>query len=377
MSLFLYTHMHKNSVPPNNFTFPFILKALSDLEDLRNGESIHTHIVKLGQFNDIYVQNSLLNLYASCGCMKLCQQMFDEMPKRDVVSWTVLIDGNRVLGKYDDALIAFEQMQYEGVIPNRVTMVNALEACANSGAIEMGVWIHDFIRKKGWELDVIMGTALVDMYGKCGRIEEGIRVFERMEVKSVFTWNSLINGLANAKSGNEAVWWFFRMEQVGVEVDEVTLLGVLCACCNSGLVETGWQIFSLLMKGKYGFPPNVKHCACMVNLLARAGQLEHAVKFINSLTYEPTRVMWGVLLAGCRAHGNLELSEFAAKKLVDLEPENGAYHVLLSNLYAEMGKWTDVIELRRLMRSKGVTKDLGYSSVAFDNQDDELSASIS
>lgn len=377
MSLFLYTHMHKNSVPPNNFTFPFILKPLSDLEDLRNGESIHTYIVKLGQFNDIYVQNSLLNLYASCGCMKLCQQMFDEMPKRDVVSWTVLIDGNRVLGKYDDALIAFEQMQYEGVIPNRVTMVNALEACANSGAIEMGVWIHDFIRKKGWELDVIMGTALVDMYGKCGRIEEGIRVFERMEVKSVFTWNSLINGLANAKSGNEAVWWFFRMEQVGVEVDEVTLLGVLCACCNSGLVETGWQIFSLLMKGKYGFPPNVKHCACMVNLLARAGQLEHAVKFINSLTYEPTRVMWGVLLAGCRAHGNLELSEFAAKKLVDLEPENGAYHVLLSNLYAEMGKWTDVIELRRLMRSKGVTKDLGYSSVAFDNQDDELSASIS
>lgn len=377
MSLFLYTHMHKNSVPPNNFTFPFILKPLSDLEDLRNGESIHTHIVKLGQFNDIYVQNSLLNLYASCGCMKFCQQMFDEMPKRDVVSWTVLIDGNRVLGKYDDALIAFEQMQYEGVIPNRVTMVNALEACANSGAIEMGVWIHDFIRKKGWELDVIMGTALVDMYGKCGRIEEGIRVFERMEVKSVFTWNSLINGLANAKSGNEAVWWFFRMEQVGVEVDEVTLLGVLCACCNSGLVETGWQIFSLLMKGKYGFPPNVKHCACMVNLLARAGQLEHAVKFINSLTYEPTRVMWGVLLAGCRAHGNLELSEFAAKKLVDLEPENGAYHVLLSNLYAEMGKWTDVIELRRLMRSKGVTKDLGYSSVAFDNQDDELSASIS
>lgn len=377
MSLFLYTHMHKNSVPPNNFTFPFILKPLSDLEDLRNGESIHTHIVKLGQFNDIYVQNSLLNLYASCGCMKFCQQMFDEMPKRDVVSWTVLIDGNRVLGKYDDALIAFEQMQYEGVIPNRVTMVNALEACANSGAIEMGVWIHDFIRKKGWELDVIMGTALVDMYGKCGRIEEGIRVFERMEVKSVFTWNSLINGLANAKSGNEAVWWFFRMEQVGVEVDEVTLLGVLCACCNSGLVETGWQIFSLLMKGKYGFPPNVKHCACMVNLLARAGQLVHAVKFINSLTYEPTRVMWGVLLAGCRAHGNLELSEFAAKKLVDLEPENGAYHVLLSNLYAEMGKWTDVIELRRLMRSKGVTKDLGYSSVAFDNQDDELSASIS
>lgn len=369
--------MHKNSVPPNNFTFPFILKPLSDLQDLRNGESIHAHIVKLGQFNDIFIQNSLLNLYASCGYMKLCQQMFDEMPKRDVVSWTVLIDGNRVLGKYDDALIAFEQMQYEGVIPNRVTMVNALEACANSGAIEMGVWIHDFIRKKGWEMDVTMGTALVDMYGKCGRIEEGIRVFERMKEKSVFTWNSLINGLANAKSGNEAVWWFFRMAQVGVEVDEVTLLGVLCACCNSGLVETGWQIFSLLMKGKYGFPPNVKHCACMVNLLARAGQLEHAVKFINSLTYEPTRVMWGILLAGCRAHGNLELSEFAAKKLVELEPENGAYHVLLSNLYAEMGKWTDVIEVRRLMRSRGVMKDLGYSSVALDNQDDELSASIS
>ena len=116
--------------------------------------------MKLGHLYDIYVQNSLLDVYASCGQMGLCHKVFDEMRQRDVVSWTVLIMGYKNAGKYDDALMAFEQMQYAGVVPNHVTMVNALAACANFGALDMGVWIHDFIKRSAWELDVILGTAL-------------------------------------------------------------------------------------------------------------------------------------------------------------------------------------------------------------------------
>jgi pentatricopeptide repeat protein len=355
--------MQRNSIAPNNYTFPFLLKSLSDFRDLKQGQCLHTHVIKLGHLNDIYVQNSLLDLYASCGHMGLCRRVFDEMPQRDVVSWTVLIMGYKNAGEYDDALIVFEQMQYAGVVPNHVTMVNALTVCANFGALEMGVWIHNFIKRSGWGLDVILGTALVDMYGKCGRIEEGLGVFRSMKEKNVFTWNALIKGLALAKSGEDAIWWFNRMEQEGFKADEVTVIGVLCACSHSGLVDTGQQIFGSLIDGKYGFSPSIKHYACMVDLYARAGCLEDAFKLIRDMPFEPTKAMWGSLLAGSRDQGNLEFSEFAAWKLLELEPKNSAYYVVLSNLYAEMGRWRDVEKVRIMMKERGLRKDLGCSSV--------------
>lgn len=362
--------MHKNSILPNNYTFPFILKSLSDLRDINSGQSVHTQITKLGHLDDIYVGNSLLNFYASCGKMEVCWRVFDEMPQRDVVSWTVLITGYREAGKLDDALITFEQMQYAGVVPNRVTMVNALAACASFGALEMGVWIHDFIRRSKWELDVILGTCLIDMYGKCGKIEEGLRVFESMKEKNVFTWNALIKGLALAKSGKEAVGWFFRMIQEGIKPDEVTLIGVLSACVHSQSVPMGQQIFSELINGKYfDFLPGVKHYACMIDLLARSGHLYDALELIKKMPFRPSRSIWGALLNGCKAHGNQELSEFAAWKLIELAPENSAYYVVLSNLYAEMGRWSDVEKVRRLMKERGLKKMLGYSSAELESQD--------
>ncbi|XP_052185676.1 pentatricopeptide repeat-containing protein At5g66520-like [Diospyros lotus] len=365
----MHARMQSSCVVPNNYTFPFVLKAFSDLRDVKRGQSVHTQIVKMGHLNDIYVQNSLLNLYASSGDIGLCRKVFDEMPQRDVVSWTVVITGYREAGKFDDALVAFEQMQFSGIRPNQVTMVNALSACSASGALEMGVWIHDFIRKSEWELDVILGTSLIDMYGKCGRIEEGIAVFQIMKENNVFTWNAVIKGLALAKSGEEAVRWFSRMEQEGVKPDEVTLIGVLCACTHSGLVQIGRQIFSSLVDGKYGFHPGVKHYACMVDLLARLGCLQEAFKIIKEMPSEATKAVWGAFLAGCRAHGDLELSEVAAWKLIDLDPQNSGYYVMLSNLYAQMGRFGEVERVRSLMKKRGLKKDLGFSTVELQPQD--------
>ncbi|KAL6214848.1 hypothetical protein ACLB2K_014280 [Fragaria x ananassa] len=374
--LSIYTHMTRTSIAPNNYTFPILFKSLADFRDLRQSQCLHTHVVKLGQWSDIYVLNSALDLYASCGRMDLCRKVFDEMPVRDVVSWTGLIKGYRRLGKYDDALIAFEQMQYAGVAPNAVTMVNALAACASFGALEMGVWIHECIRREGWELDVKLGTALIDMYGTCGRIEEALAVFNGMEEKNTFTWNALIKGFAVAKSGKEAVWWFGRMEQEGFGADNVTLVQVLCACSHSGLVDVGRQIFCSLSNGKYGFLPSIKHYACMIDLLARAGCLEAAVKCLREMPYQPTKAILGSLLAVGKTHGDLPLSEFAAAKLVELEPGNSAYYVLLSNLYAEMGRWNDVEKVRAMMKERDLKKELGCSSTEreFCNQVDQLVA---
>lgn len=365
-SIQIFTQMHNTSIPPNNYTFPFILKSLSDLRHLKGGQAVQTHAIKLGHYDDLYVRNALLDLYSSCGDMKNCEYLFDEMPQRDVVSWTVLISGHRNMGDLDEALIAFERMQFAGVSPNPVTMVNALAACAGSGALDMGVWIHEYMKRNGWELDVILGTSLIDMYGKCGRIDVGLGVFEDMVEKNVFTWNSLIRGLALAKNGKEAATWFFRMEEEGIKPDQVTLIGVLCACSHSGLVQMGQRIFYSIIDGKYGFSPSIKHYGCMIDLLGRSGFFYEAQELIERMPFEPNSVTWGALLTGCRAHGDLKLSEFAARRLLELEPENGAYYVLLSNLYAEMGRWSDVEEVRRLMKEKGVKKDVGSSSVGLE-----------
>lgn len=364
--------MHQERIFPNNYTYPFVLKSLSDLKELKLGKSVHTHVVKWGFACDIYVQNSLLNLYASCGETEFCHQLFDEMPQRDVVSWTVLIMGYKDCGKYGDAVGVFERMRDSGVVPNRVTMVNALSACANCGGLDIGVWIHDYIRRSGWEMDVILGTSLIDMYGKCGKIERGFWVFQEMKDRNVYTWNAMIRGLALAKSGEEALRWFFIMERENVKPDEVTLVAVLCACVYCGMVARGREIFSWLMSGKYGFPPSVKHYACMVDLLARSGHLEDALRMIKEMPVEPTKSVWGALLVGCRLHGNQELSEFAAWKLIGLAPRNSAYYVVLANLYGEMGRWNDAERIRALMKERGLSKDLGSSSVELEDQKDLL-----
>ncbi|KAH7856925.1 hypothetical protein Vadar_006979 [Vaccinium darrowii] len=357
----IYTHMNRNSMFPNDYTFTFVLKALSDLRDVKQGQCVHTEIVKRGLGNDIYVQNSLLNLYAASGrSMELCRKVFDEMPHRDVVSWTVMITGYREAGRFDDALNVFERMQYAGVCPNQVTMVNVLSMCSSLGAVDIGIRIHGFIKRSGLKLDVILGTSLIDMYGKCGRIEDGLCVFQAMEEKNVFTWNALIKGLALAKSGEEAVWWFSQMEQEGIKPDEVTLIGVLCACSHSGLLQVGEPIFCLLVDGKYGFTPGVKHYGCMVDMYARSGHLEEALKIINEMPFEPTKPVWGAFLTGCRAHGDLEMSEFAAWKIIELQPENSGCYVILADIYTLMGRSIDAKKIRQLMEERGLKKSAEF-----------------
>ncbi|PHT42382.1 hypothetical protein CQW23_16407 [Capsicum baccatum] len=193
-----------------------------------------------------------------------------------------------------------------------------------------------------------------------------------MKCRNVYSWNAVIRGLALAKSGEEALRLFLIMERENVKPDEVTLLAMLRACAYSGMVEQGREIFSSLMSGKYGFPPGAKHYTCTVDLLARCGHLEDALSMIKEMPVEPTKSVWGALLAGCRLHGNRELSEFAAWKLIALAPRNSAYHVVLANLYGEMGRWNDAEKIQTLMKERGLLKDLGSSSVELEDQKDLL-----
>lgn len=253
-------------------------------------------------------------------------------------------------------------------------MVSALGACAAHGAIDTGVWIHDYVKKQGWKLDVVLGTALVDMYGKCGRVVEAERVFSEMADRNVYTWNSIIGALALAEDGKTALQWFSRMTADGVRPDEVTLVCVLCACAHAGFVEIGKKIFNLIVQGEYGFQPGIKHFGCMVDLLCRSGHLDDAFRVIETMPSQPNAVIWGLLLRGCKARGESVLTEHVTKKLMELEPENASHYVLLSNLYAETGRWLEAEEVLNRVKRKGLMKDAGWSLKMLEDSSEEYTS---
>ncbi|KAK8923922.1 putative pentatricopeptide repeat-containing protein [Platanthera zijinensis] len=376
--LFLFHQMHLSSLPANHHTFPILLKSLSVLRFFNSGISLHSHILKLGYLLDSYISSSLLHFYALCSNdSNSALHLFDELPQRGVVAWSTLIAGLTRAGRPVDALIVFERMHFAGVTPNRVTMVSALVACAAHGhALDFGEWIHRQTIHNGWELHVVLGTALVDMYCKHGRINSGLDVFLRMPQRSVFTWNSLIQGFALVKGGPQAMKWFLKMEEEGIRPDPITLIGVLTACSHSGLVEPGRKIFDMVIRGKFGFEAGIKHYGCMVDLYGRAGMLDSAVECIQSMPFEPNVVIYGSLLAGSRARKKMNLSEFAARRLVELQPENAAHYVLLSNLYVEMGRWREAEEVRKFMKEGSLRKESGWALTERDDMEEYVKQAV-
>ncbi|PKU78764.1 pentatricopeptide repeat-containing protein At5g66520-like [Dendrobium catenatum] len=375
--LFIFHQMHLSSVPSNHHTFPLILKSLSILRFLHSGFSLHSHILKLGHLSDSYISSSLLHFYAVCSDSDTAVHLFDDLPLRGVVAWSTLIAGLAKADRPEDALLVFERMHFAGVTPNRVTMVSTLAACAAHGAsLDFGQWIHRQATHAGWELDVVLGTALVDMYCKYGCVNAGFDVFLRMPQRSLFTWNSLIQGFAFSKGGAMALKWFLRMEEEGVRPDAVTLVGVLTACSHSGLVEPGRRIFDMVVGGKFGFKAGIKHYGCMVDLYGKAGLLDAAVECIQMMPFEPNVVIYGSLLSGSRARKEMHLSEFAVRRLVELQPENAAHYVLLSNLYVEMGMWKEAEEVRRSMRELDLRKESGWSLTEWDDMEEYFEEAV-
>ncbi|BAB63596.1 pentatricopeptide (PPR) repeat protein-like [Oryza sativa Japonica Group] len=356
----LFRHFLRcRGVRPNRFTFPLLLTSLSSLADLR---AVHCQVVKSGFGPDLHVRNALLARYADCDPdLAHAEQMFDEMPRPEVVAWTTMITSYRNRGRTFHALATFRRMLAAHVAPNRVTMVAALGACAAHCAVDTGIWIHEYVQKQGWEMDVVLGTALVDMYGKCGKVSDGMHVFSKMAKRNVYTWNSIIGALALAQDGKTALQWFSRMQNDGVQPDEVTLICVLCACAHAGFVDIGRKIFNLAIQGEYGFQPGIKHFGCMVDLLSRSGHLDDAFRVVETMPSQPNAVIWGLLLRGCRARGDSWLSEHVTMRLVELEPENASHYVLLSNLYAETGRWQEAQGILHWMKKKGLRKDAGWS----------------
>ncbi|CDY21886.1 BnaC01g35620D [Brassica napus] len=357
----LYLNMLKKGVTPDGHTFPFLLSGLKP----DCGKKLHCHVVKFGLGSNLYVQNGLVQMYSLCGLMDmahLARMYFDDMQVRDRISWTIMIDGYLRADCFNESLDLFRAMQNAGMIPDEFTMVSVLTACAHLGALEIGEWVKTYIDKNKIKNDVVVGNALIDMYFKCGCCEKAQKVFHEMRQRDKFTWTAMVVGLANNGQGEDAIKVFFQMQDMSIQPDEITYLGVLSACNHSGMIEQAKDFFSK-MRSDHRIEPSLAHYGCMVDLLGRAGLVKEAYEMIRNMPVNPNSIVWGALLSASRLHNDESMAELAAKKILELEPDNGAVYALLCNIYAACERWEDLREVRKEMVDVAAKKIPGCSLI--------------
>lgn len=311
--------------------------------------------------------STLIDGFAKNGDMDRAMELFDQMPEKNVVSWTTMVDGFSRNGDSEKALSMFSKMLEEGVRPNAFTIVSALSACAKIGGLEAGLRIHKYIKDNGLHLTEALGTALVDMYAKCGNIESASEVFGETEQKSIRTWTVMIWGWAIHGHSEQAIACFKQMMFAGIKPDEVVFLALLTACMHSGQVDIGLNFFDS-MRLDYCIEPSMKHYTLIVDMLGRSGQLKEALRFIERMAMNPDFVIWGALFCACRAHKKTKMAKFALNKLLKLEPTHTGNYMFLSNAYAALGQWEDAERVRVLMQNRGVHKNSGWSCIEVEGQ---------
>ncbi|XP_020518601.1 pentatricopeptide repeat-containing protein At5g66520-like [Amborella trichopoda] len=359
-----------SGITPNAYTFPLLAKACAHSRSTTDAQKSHGQILKHGFNSNLYVNNSVIYMYACCHEIEVARGLFDESSKpefcRDSVTWGVMITGYVQNSHFSEGLNLFREMMGAKMEPNDATLVSALSACAYLCALDHGQWIHAFLERERREregIDVILGTALVDMYAKCGCIDAARKVFDKMPERNLVSWTAMINGLSNNGRSHEAIDAFLEMERESIEPNDITFVGVLSACANAGLKEAGFEYFEKMYR-VYGIKPKNEHYSCMVGLLGRLGLLREAEEFIKTMPFDPEASTWGALLGACRLANDVERAKFVGSKLLELDPRDGSRYVMLSNIYAASGQWEDMAELRKTMREKQVKKVAGCASLS-------------
>lgn len=363
-------------VVPDQHTFPFVLIACGGQCWVSEGRKVHALVVKNGLgSSDGYVQTALLRFYCDCNDLRDAHKVFDESTQRDVVKWNVLMNGYVKSGLCSKGLDLFRDLLESDIDPDEFCVTTAITACAKLGTLWQGKCIHQYIKgRRDMVFDAVVGTALVDMYAKCGSIEMATEVFEGMPERNVHCWAALICGLAFNGYAKEAIFCLDRMQaEDGLSPDGVALLGVLAACTHGGHIEEGMFLLEN-MEAKYGIAPKHEHYSCVVDMLCKAGQLYLALQIIKRMPMKPLASVWGALLSGCRTHKNVELAELAVKELEllgDGRVEDGIY-VELSNIYLASKKLEDASKVRRMIGDSGMKKTPGWSAIEVNGKVNEF-----
>ncbi|XP_028796946.1 putative pentatricopeptide repeat-containing protein At5g37570 isoform X2 [Neltuma alba] len=402
----VFLRMKREACLSDNYTFPPVIKACSNLCIVWEGKSIHGSIVRCGFEQCVFVGTSLIDMYGKCGETSDARRVFDEMTERNVVSWTAMVVGYVAVGDVMEAKRLFDIMPQRNVIswnamiqgfvkvgdlgnargyvqngqpnaalriflemeslnvkPDEFILVSLMSACSQLGCIELTRWVDSYVCECFVDLKTnhVM-AALMDMNAKSGNLERALKLFEKLPKRDLISYCSMIQGLSIHGHGVEAINLFNKMLTEGIVPDEVAFAIILTACSHSGLVDEGWNYFNS-MKQKFCINPSPDHYACMVDLLSRSGHMRAAYELIKSMPIESHAGAWSALVGACKLYNDSNLGEIAANRLLEFNPENAANYVLLSNIYAAAERWLDVSAVRNKMRERGVRKIPGYSQI--------------
>ncbi|GMJ00016.1 hypothetical protein like AT1G74400 [Hibiscus trionum] len=360
--IFFRELLRQNPSSIDSFSFLFVLKACTRKPFSLEGKELHAQLIKSGFHSIIHLQAVLVSFYSASGNLLDARRVFDEIPKKNVVSCTTLISAYVVNQKPQKAVELFREMQMLNVEADQVMLTVAFSACADLGALEMGEWIHAYVRRKPeLEADLSLNNALINMYAKCGEIQTARKLFDSLGEKDVTTWTSMIVGHALHGQASEALELFAEMEEIKqknsknreggncgstiILPNDVTFIGVLMACSHGGMVEKGKNCYQSMIED-YGLKPRDVHFGCMVDLFCRAGLLKEAYNFVIEMPGRANAVMWRTLLGACNVNGEIELGEKVKLQLLELEPGYVGDSVAMSNIYAAKGMWDKKVKVR-------------------------------
>ncbi|KAG8364478.1 hypothetical protein BUALT_Bualt18G0001500 [Buddleja alternifolia] len=307
--------------------------------------------------------NAMINGYMKSGDFKSGRVMFDQMKERNLITWNSMISGYELNGKFSEAVSLFRKMEFKA---NAITLVCVLSAISGLASLSKGKSLHSYMVKNEFRLDGVLGTALIDMYCKCGSPESALAVFQGISRKKSGHWTAIIVGLGTHGMADSAIELFNEMQSNGIKPDAITFVGVLNACSHVGLVDDGRRYFHIMVN-EYGIEPTVEHYGCLVDILCRSGHLEEAKRTVKTMPMKLNKIILMSLLSGARNHRNTDIGEYAAKRLMELAPETVQCYVLLSNIYAMAGKWEKVSQVREMMKTRGFKKEPGISVIEHKN----------
>lgn len=361
-AIMLFCRMRESGVSYNAVTMLGLIPVCTLSTHLRFGMTLHNCNVKYGLEGDLSVANCLLTMYVRCGPIELARKFFDDMPEKGLISWNAMISGYAQNGLATNVLDLYHKMELYGLCPDPVTLVGVLSSCAHLGVRSDGSEVHKRIESSGFGSNPFLKNALINMYSRCGNLVKASEIFDDMREKSIVSWTAIIGGYGMHGQGEVAVQLFDKMIKNGIQPDGAAFVSILSACSHTGLTDKGLEYFAI-MDRKYGLQPGREHYTCMVDLLGRAGRLKEAQELIKSMPVKPDGAIWGALLGACKIHRNVELAEMAFERVIEFEPTNIGYYVLLSNIYSEANNLEGVLRVRVMMRERHLKKEPGCSYV--------------
>lgn len=362
-ALSLFRDMQFGKFKFDRSTLAIILSSCANMGLLEGGKQVHATSLKNCCNSDKYVASGLIGFYSKCKKVETSKIIFDRVPEMDIVCWNSMISGFLLNSLDGEVFIFFKKMRENGMSPTHFSYAIVLNCCAKLASSDQGRQIHAQIVGCGYINDVFVGSSLIHMYSKCGVVDGARQCFDTMPNKNIVIWNEMVHGYAQNGRGEEALWLYRKMIELGMKPDSITFIAILTACSHSGLVDEGIEIFNSMKEEAF-----LDHYTCIIDSLSRAGRFKEAEAILDKMPYKDDPIVWEVLLSACRVHSNVSLGRRAAEELIRLDPHNSTPYLLLANTYTSFGRWDDVRALRERMSDNQVRKDPASSWIEYRNQ---------